>query len=78
MDLASFMTAYWPVIAVAGSGLVGWGKLNADLRAAKKDIAVAREDHDIIVRLEEQHRALQANVKEVREDVKELLRRSSN
>lgn len=56
--IEQFLAAYWPVIAVAGSGLVGWGALKNDVKSMKKDIAAVQADHDLLVRIDERVAAL--------------------
>lgn len=47
----NWLLANWPLVAVAASALVGWGSLQARMSQFDKDVAVAKTDHDLLIKV---------------------------
>jgi hypothetical protein len=75
LNLPSWLEALLPASLVAGSGLIGYGKLQARVGALERQDQRTLEDHDTLTRLGAQHEGMIADLSEIKDDVKALLTR---
>lgn len=47
----SWFLENWPVIAVAATGLIAWGGLQARVAQTEKDLVTAKTDHDLLIKV---------------------------
>lgn len=73
MSRADFIKL-WPIVAVAAASCVGYGTLRANVEELKEKQAVAASDHDAIVRIETEQKAIKESVSEIKDSVKEIAR----
>jgi hypothetical protein len=75
LNIPAWLEALLPASVVAGSGLIGYGKLQARVRALEALDKRGLEDHDAIVGMTEAHRAMKEDITEIKGDIKTLLRK---
>lgn len=62
----------WPIIVVIAGGLVAWGNIRADVAHIAKQQDEQFSDHDRIVRIEEQQKQATQDIREMKQDLKEI------
>lgn len=70
----AFFVKFWPVVIVAGGGLIGWGTLSSDVSHLQEEQRTSVEDHDRIVRMETEQKAMKESLDEIKSDVKDIAR----
>lgn len=68
----AFLKTAWPVLVVAGGGLIAWGSLNADVSHIKEQQDQQVSDHDAIVRIDERQKRMEDDVKDMKQDIKDI------
>lgn len=72
MTTSTFIKSWWPIIIVAGSGVAAFSTLAADLSNTKEKVEAQVSDHDRIVRMETKQDRMADDVKEMKQDIKDI------
>lgn len=64
----------WPLLPAGVLILVGYGALNKDVEAIKQQQVVVAEDHDRIIRMEAEQKAMARDIDEIKAAVKDIQR----
>ena len=70
MTTKQFMDSYWPLVAVAGAGLVAWGTTVAALNRLKEDVAASQSDHDLIVEMRTDQKHIRDDITEIKDTLR--------
>jgi ABC-type nickel/cobalt efflux system permease component RcnA len=68
----ALLKATWPVLVVAGGGLMAWGSLRSDVQHIKTQQDQQINDHDAIVRIDERQKRMETDVQDMKQDIKDI------
>jgi hypothetical protein len=75
---STILKLLWPIVPGLAVGLVGYGMLRSDVNALNESqVKVSTqqtEDHDLAVRTDEKVLAIQSDLKDIRDAVKDIQR----
>lgn len=75
--MALQLVQHWPIITTILGGVLAFGSLKTDVATLKNDQISARQDHDLIVRIDAGDQARDKRLDEMHDDIKELLTRAA-
>ena len=70
--VVGFIKTTWPILVVAGTGLIGFGSLRADVSQLKDQQLVQEADHDVLMRVDERQKTMSDDIKTMKEDIKDI------
>lgn len=68
--VGAIFKSVWPLLVVAGGGLIAWGSTQADIKQLKQDVSVAKTDHDTLIRVDERTQQMAKDLEEIKAAVK--------
>lgn len=70
--VGAFVKSTWPIIVVAGTGLMGFATLRADVTQLKAAHSEQISDHDVLVRVDERQKTMSEDIKAMKSDIKDI------